>query len=233
LKFVEIVVSDNGIGIPHDQIGMIFDRFYRADNVLRSSDGCGIGLSLVKELVELHHGNVKVTSLSGKGTSFILRLPAEREAYKKDELADAVFEDWHRHSMSVEPQIHENDDENYCSFISDDGEKKDLPSVLIMEDNKDVMRYIRKCISRRYRTLSAYNGEDGLQDALENVPDLVLTDVVMPGMDGFELCRRLKSDERTSHIPVVLLTARAAAGDKIAGLETGADDYIAKPFDPQ
>lgn len=96
-----------------------------------------------------------------------------------------------------------------------------------------MMRYIRKCISQHYRTLSAYSGEDGLQDALENVPDLVLSDVMMPGMDGFELCRTLKSDERTSHIPVVLLTAWASVGDKIAGLETGADDYLAKPFDPR
>ncbi len=231
-NFIEIVVSDNGIGIPQNQIDKIFDRFYRADNVLRSSDGCGIGLSLVKELVELHHGEVQVTSMPGNRTSFKVRFPAEQEAYEKDELAEWVFAHWHQRSIAVE-SIFQESGQNYSSVFSDDGERKDKPSVLIIEDNKDMMRYIRKCISQHYRTLSAYSGEDGLQDALENVPDLVLSDVMMPGMDGFELCRTLKSDERTSHIPVVLLTAWASVGDKIAGLETGADDYLAKPFDPR
>jgi DNA-binding response OmpR family regulator len=205
-------------------------------------EGSGIGLALVKELVELHHGRISVESEVGKGTTFTILLPSDNRHLEEEEekrrRGEGETETSSRFAVpsSQSDQMAFENDEMKSSTIHTRSsiihEKEERPLLLIVEDNQDLLAYIRGYLNDDYRVSDALDGEEGLKEALRIVPDLVLSDVMMPKMDGFELCRKLKTDERTSHIPVVLLTARAAVEDKIEGLETGADDYIAKPFNP-
>ncbi len=225
-----ITVADTGIGIPRDRLDKIFDRFYQVDDsYTREHEGSGIGLALTKELVELHHGKISVQSELNKGTTFTVYLPLGKEHLKPEEMdvklseSSELSESWplEEPSEGCEPSE---------GFIPP-SRRKAIPIVLIIEDNRDMRSYLKDCLASDYRIIEAVDGEDGLQTAIDKIPDLIISDVMMPKMDGFQLCKRLKTDERTSHIPVILLTARAAAADKISGLEYGADDYIVKPFD--
>jgi DNA-binding response OmpR family regulator len=237
---LEIRVQDSGIGIPADRLPHIFDRFYQADDFSNvetlhatSLQGIGIGLALTRELVELHRGEISVESAPGEGTTFTVRLPLGKAHLAAEEIEE-------RGAKSVSS--------NQPSAISDqemlniEGEQAGIdqspnhqiaksPIVLIVEDNPDMRAYLRESLESSYKVLEAEDGEQGLQKGTDRMPDLIISDVMMPKMDGFELCRRLKSNECTSHIPVILLTARADAESKIEGLETGADDYLSKPFD--
>jgi len=220
---VEISVSDTGIGIPPDQLDKVFDRFYQVDqSQTREQEGTGIGLSLTKELVELHKGEIRVTSEPGRGTTFTVVLPLGKRDLKTHDIVEeeeAAVRPYKR-GMIKEPAI-----TSVRESSSDD-----MPTLLIVEDNADMRKYMRTYLDS-YRIIEAVNGEDGVEKAIEAIPDLIISDVMMPRMDGFELCARLKTDEKTSHIPVILLTAKAGTEHKIEGLETGADDYITKPFD--
>jgi len=232
-EFIEITITDTGIGIPAEKLPHIFDRFYQVDSShTRLHEGTGIGLALVKELVELHHGAIDVASAVGKGTTFTVRLPLGKEHLQPEEIvaisvqatrveADAEFSD----IESAETLLKETAS---ATALSDDE-----PIILVVEDHAEMRRYVRNELEPVYRVLEAADGDEGWQTALETIPDLVISDVMMPKMNGYELCSRLKTDERTSHIPVILLTAKAAQLDKLAGLETGADDYLGKPFDRQ
>jgi signal transduction histidine kinase/ligand-binding sensor domain-containing protein/DNA-binding NarL/FixJ family response regulator len=225
-----VSVKDSGIGIPEDKISKIYDRFYQVKSShIKQQEGTGIGLSLTKELVELHKGKIQVKSEEGKGTIFTVILPLGKEYLQPEEIctAEEVNEE-RRDKVYVM-----NDDNMRTMSINDlnSQEKELLPLLLLVEDNYDVRDYIRVSVEKGYRFLEAVDGNDGWEKAVGFTPDLVVSDVMMPGMDGFQLCRKLKSDERTSHIPVILLTARASTQDKIEGLETGADDYIMKPFE--
>jgi signal transduction histidine kinase/DNA-binding response OmpR family regulator/ligand-binding sensor domain-containing protein len=230
-KYVNVIVSDTGIGIPKEKMSKIFDRFYQVDaSHTREQEGTGIGLSLTKELVELHRGKIEVESAEGKGTTVTISLPLGKEHLKPEEISES------------------QKDEEKVSFIPTESlffdetstEKLDLdliretekPLLLIVEDNSDVRKYIRDNLIKDYRILEAIDGEDGWNKSVEQIPDLIVSDVMMPKMDGFQLCKKIKTDERTSHIPVILLTAKAAKQDKIEGYEIGADDYIMKPFQP-
>jgi signal transduction histidine kinase/DNA-binding response OmpR family regulator/streptogramin lyase len=229
--YVKIKISDNGIGIKKERLDKIFDRFYQVDGShTRESEGTGIGLSLTKELVELHKGNIEVESEYGKGTTFKVLLPlgkahlkpeeiVKRESAQKTDLTETEFE-----LIAEREKVKEKSE---IDLIID----TQKPLLLIVEDNSDVRKYITSHLEKEYRILEAPNGEEGLKEALGHIPDLIISDVMMPKMDGFELCEKIKTDERTSHIPVILLTAKATDKDKIAGYETGADDYIMKPFD--
>jgi len=230
-KRVEIIVADEGIGIPQDKLENIFDRFYQVDSShSREHEGTGIGLALTKELVELHKGTIDVESAEGEGTTFIIRLPLGNSHLKPEEICDKNRDNGKEIIIpQATPVLDEKDDTNktVINLITD----QDKHLLLIVEDNTDVRNYIEGHLKKDYRILTAINGEEGVNKALEHIPDLVVSDVMMPKVDGYELCEKIKTDERTSHIPVILLTAKASSQDKIEGLETGADDFIMKPFD--
>jgi len=221
---IAIAVSDTGPGIAPEHLPHIFDRFYRVDET-HTTEGTGIGLALIKELVELHHGTITVESTPGKGSVFTVVLPVEKSAYKPDEISETPSEQEGHEHIEVAAPLLESD--TLPSRISAEGK----PSVLVVEDNSDLRVYIREYLERDYAVYEAGDGNEGYDAAVEIVPDLVISDIMMPGMDGIELCRALKQDVRTSHVPVILLTARAGTDSKIEGLETGADDYVTKPFD--
>ncbi len=230
---VVISVSDTGSGIAEDRLPHIFDRFYQADDTYKADqEGTGIGLALTKELVELHHGEIKVKSEAGSGSCFGVYLPiGDKHLTDGEKLENkSTIKNTEYRIDNIEKLTTENRQLKIENSIKSDPDK---PILLIVEDNTDLRIYIRGQLEDEYNILEAKDGEQGFSRAIENIPDLVLSDVMMPKMDGFELCKKLKTDERTSHIPVILLTARASMESKIEGLETGADDFITKPFDPQ
>lgn len=243
--FVSLSISDTGPGIPPNKLTHIFDRFYQADdNYTKDQEGSGIGLALTKELVELHHGKIIVKSLLDMGTTFTVFLPLGKDHLNSDEMPGSYSPNGYRDrevktadtenfrdDSEIEQILESNDQE---VLIDDDTEKEDSkPLLLIVEDNDDLRSYIRSYLTDDYRIIEAIDGEMGLEKSIEKIPDLVISDVMMPKMDGMEFCNKLKTDERTSHIPIILLTAKAAMEDKLEGLETGADDFLTKPFDPK
>jgi len=230
-----ISITDTGHGIQPTHLPHIFDRFYQADDSdTRFQEGSGIGLALTKELVELHHGRIEVTSQAGEGTMFTIYLPLGKEHLREEEMDNSLKSSVL--SLQSETEIHKQVPETRRleneTWNTEHGTRKDAPLLLIIEDNKDMRYYLRNVLEGSYRLLEAENGKSGVTIATEKIPDLVISDVMMPEMDGYEVCRILKTDERTSHIPVILLTAKAAMENKLEGLETGADDFITKPFQP-
>lgn len=216
-----IIVSDSGKGIKEELIKNLFTRFHQLE--ADTHEGSGIGLALTKELVELHNGEISVASEEGKGTTFTVTIPTISSAYSP---IDFIQDDQSVKKSAIPParDITSNDQE----FLPT--EQESAPILLIVEDNIDVRNYISKVFNDSYQIKTAENGEEGLKAALKLVPDLIISDLMMPKMDGVGLCKQLKTDERTSHIPVILLTAKASIESKIEGLHTGADDYLTKPF---
>lgn len=210
-------VEDNGIGIAPEKQAYIFDRFYQADpSSTRKTEGAGIGLALTKDLITLLKGSIEVQSTLGKGTLFTVRLPITNQASNENELL-------------VNPVLTE-DAPVVLNLESFNTNEKEHPLLLIVEDNIDVAQYIASCVMDSYKIIFSKNGKEGIEQALEGIPDIIISDVMMPEADGFELCETLKNDERTSHIPIILLTAKATVEDRITGLRRGADAYLAKPF---
>ncbi|MEM1127006.1 MAG: tetratricopeptide repeat protein [Bacteroidota bacterium] len=229
----QIVVADTGPGIAEEHLPHLFDRFYQVERAAtRSHEGSGIGLALVKEVVELHGGTVQVESTVGFGTRFLIDLPLlpdpSGDAMPVDvfEPSPSAYEDRVLPPVDALPVLPERN-----------GEPIDAPAdaamVLVIEDNADMRAYIRAHLEDAFVVAEADNGRSGVERALDLVPDLVLSDVMMPEMDGFAVCQTLKMDTRTSHIPVVLLTAKADVAHRIAGYEQGADGYLAKPFNAE
>ena len=225
--FVEIRVSDTGVGIPEDQIDKVFDRFHQVEKRPNHS-GTGIGLALTKELVELHHGHIAVDSAVGKGTTFIVKLPLGNEHLTAEEIVETVASD---QLLVISEQSTEPGIQRPPSGDQQPTTNNGLPVLLIVDDNADMRAYMRGYLEEYYRIVEAEDGAQGINQTHKHIPDLIISDVMMPEMDGFELCGKLKSDARTSHVPVILLTARASGESKVEGLETGADDYLTKPFD--
>lgn len=209
---IRIAVSDSGIGIAPDKLDKIFDRFYQADMPEHIvNQGSGIGLSITKEFVKIHEGTITAESEMGKGSMFVVELP--------------VFEVRHTVNEEILPfRVQDAEQEN------EETQAHNLPSLLLIEDNEDFRYYLRDNLKDIYRIYEAKDGREGLAKTLSLLPDLIVSDVMMPVMDGIELCRKIKNDSRVSHIPVVLLTARSKEEQKLEGLECGADDYITKPF---
>ncbi len=229
---VNIRVSDTGIGIPSDKLPRIFDRFYQVDNThTRHQEGTGIGLALTKELVDLHKGTIAVESEEGKGTVVTVRIPLGKRHLELDEIQGNVGTEKDDSPTELEPVSSAS--WSTASLVTELDGGSDQPMVLLIEDNSDVRYYIRSILDGTCRLLESGEGTDGWNKANDHLPDIIVSDVMMPGMDGFELCRKLKTDERTSHIPVILLTAKATVQDKIEGFETGADAYLMKPFDSE
>ena len=233
--WAEITVADTGIGIPKDKLEKVFDRFYQVDNALvHSQRGTGLGLHLAKELTELHRGYIQIASTEGKGTTFAVGLPLGRERFSDNEIVDSVpggidAGDESREIFSESTATDERNEQTVTTGLSPGSPS--APLVLIIEDDREVRRYVREYLENDYRILEAADGVEGLDSAVASSPELVISDIMMPRMDGVELCKRLKNNLATSHIPVILLTARAAGEDKLEGLESGADDYIIKPFE--
>lgn len=222
--YLKMALKDSGPGIAPEKLPYIFDRFYQADDSsTRTQEGTGIGLALTKELVVLMDGEISVKSEPNAGTTFSVLLPILRELPLSNKPSAPS-------RIEVEPVIDatlEIPDES--PLISDTS----LPILLIIEDNKDVLLYIQQILAANYQVYTAENGAEGVRQAMELIPDIIISDVMMPIMDGYEVCENLKQDERTSHIPIVLLTAKATQDDRIRGLKYGADAYLAKPFDKE
>ena len=227
---VEISISDTGIGIPKKQLDKIFDRFYQVDqNISSEIQGTGVGLSLTKELVELHKGKILVESEEGKGSIFNILLPLGKDHLLPDEIVEIKEQ-----KEKIIPGFDSSFDEAIKNTVTIDSfENVFTPSLLIIEDNPDLRKYVTKILTDYYKILEACDGEEGLKKSFEIIPDLIISDIMMPKMNGFQLCKALKSDSRTSHIPIILLTAKATLKDKIEGIETGADEYLMKPFEAE
>ncbi|MFZ1369172.1 MAG: ATP-binding protein, partial [Ferruginibacter sp.] len=228
-----IKVKDTGIGIPESQQQHIFDRFYQLDNShTRKTEGTGIGLALTKELVKLMEGEITVKSPptgANKGSEFTVVLPLKRITAATENLIYPETKDA-RHPITILPiAIGTTGTKANGIDMDEEMQRKEKPLILLVEDNADVVAYTASCLPD-YRLAVGQDGREGFEIASEIIPDLVITDVMMPFVDGFELCKQLRSDERTSHIPIIMLTAKADIESKMEGLEKGADAYLEKPF---
>ncbi|MCB9040888.1 MAG: response regulator [Lewinellaceae bacterium] len=228
--YIQLTVKDSGIGIEAGQLEHIFDRFYQVDaSATRFQGGTGIGLSLVKELVELQNGTVAVSSTVGEGTAFtvmlpVLLAPTETNGIPAPEEAEVVP------PFMAFP---DTPTENGRGILKDQNKAEKL-ELLIVEDHPDMRAYIRSCINASvYNITEAGDGQEGIEKAREIIPDLIISDVMMPKKDGFALTRAIRDHLATSHIPLILLTARASLESRLKGLERGADAYLTKPFSPQ
>jgi signal transduction histidine kinase/DNA-binding response OmpR family regulator/streptogramin lyase len=221
-RIAKVSICDSGIGISKENQPKIFNRFFQVDDSSkRNYGGSGIGLSLVKELTTLHGWQINLNSAEGEGTEFVIEIPLlthdelkENKVGLFDELKDENENLEEQNNLAIEPQT-----------------SKAKPIVLLVEDSGDVRNYVEGLLKQDYNVLQAENGLAGFEIATNNLPDLIISDVMMPIMDGFELCKKIKTDWKTSHIPLILLTAKATHQSKLDGLETGADDYLTKPFD--
>ncbi len=235
---VEIKIKDTGVGIHSDSLLHIFNRFYQVDGSnTREHEGTGIGLALTKELVELHNGQITVTSKEGEGTEFIIYLPFVDLKTEAEQPVEVTSE-----KISMDYDFETIEKEQVSGF-ADTLSKIQNPSkgqaesgiqhpeiILIVEDNTDVRTYIREQLENDYMVIEGCNGEEGIRNAQIEIPDLIITDVMMPKMDGYQFSKNIRKDQKTSHIPIIMLTAKAGLDDKIEGLETGIDDYLTKPF---
>ena len=230
---VVIAVKDSGNGISKEEQERIFDRFYQADNRNKAIHvGTGIGLALTKSIIQLHHGTIEVESELNEGSCFIVKLPKTRDCFEKD--TEVVFLE----SPEKEPMVQENtipdenfmkkDDSTFETPLIDEWEGK--RKVLLVEDNVELLQVLKEIFSSLYQVVTAANGEEGLKQAFAEVPDLIVSDVMMPVMTGTEMCLKIKNNINLCHIPVVLLTALDTVDQNIEGLRRGADDYITKPF---
>ena len=216
---LEIKIADTGIGISDVDKEHIFERFYQADHKgVEETTGNGIGLSLVRDFVTLHEGEVKVFDNIGMGSVFVIQFPVKHVETQ----------------VQLPPEtgisIGEEEDKEIKEETKEEAERKDFPLLLIVDDNEDFRIFMRYSLELQYRVRLAVNGKEAWEMMQEELPDLVISDVMMPQMDGNELCRLIKQDKRTAHIPVILLTARQNTEAKLEGLQTGADDYVTKPF---
>ncbi|OJJ14115.1 hypothetical protein BKI52_44120 [marine bacterium AO1-C] len=223
-KRIEVAIKDTGIGIPEKALPHIFDRFYQVDgSSTRSHAGTGIGLALVKELVELHEGQIKASSVPNEGTTFFVRLPWTEPKESIGLVEDSVSGQTH------EPPVVSLD----ASPIVPEASVREQNTVLVVEDNEELRKFLCAELMPTYHVVEAAHGAEGIDQATKVVPDLIVSDVMMPQIDGLEMVSTLKQNPLTSHIPIILLTAKASFESKIAGLEIGSDDYLTKPFSPK
>lgn len=231
---VHVSVSDTGVGIPEDQLTSVFDRFYRVENTGgRSQEGTGIGLSMVKELVKLHHGTITVNSILHKGSTFTVSIPVGKDHLNQQQIVESGMEhSAFRHSTAFV--------EEAMKWIPSQTQPVETPlpvvehddrnTVLLADDNADMRDYVRRLLSDQFRVITAKDGEEAYQKMLEYRPDLLLSDIMMPRLDGFGLLTKVRSHPDLKTVPVIFLSARAGEEAKVEGLDAGADDYLVKPF---
>ncbi|MEO9967273.1 MAG: two-component regulator propeller domain-containing protein [Reichenbachiella sp.] len=230
---VTLIVKDDGIGIPEDEMEYIFNRYYRVrDAKNKKSKGTGIGLSLTKELVELHSGEIDLESRENEGSIFTVHLKKGTDHLNPEDFSNGESEYKYENQ-----ELFKSDQQANVQSLTDSLEnledQEKMPLVLIIEDNNDIRGYIKQILEPDYRIIESDNGLDGAELAMERIPDLIISDIMMPGLDGFEVCKKVKEDMKTSHIPVILLTAKASNDSALEGFEKGADYYITKPFNPK
>ncbi|WP_299435518.1 hybrid sensor histidine kinase/response regulator transcription factor [uncultured Aquimarina sp.] len=222
----EISVSDTGPGLKKEQLDKIFERFYQVDNLNKwYYGGTGIGLEVVRSFVELHKGKVEVDSIVDEGTTFSVILPLGKKHFSESEI---VLDDEDSDVLLKTKFISNVHNQNLENKIEEEQKSNRL---LIVEDNIELRNYLKTELSNNYKVFDAKNGNEGLEIAKKEVPDIIITDVIMPEMDGFEFCSNIKKDLKTSHIPILMLTAKTMADDRLKGIESGADVYLSKPFD--
>ncbi len=219
-RYVEIAVSDSGIGIDPDKIEKIFDRFYRIENEITGAvAGAGIGLHLCRTLVTLHHGTISARNHVGAtGCEFIIRLPAGADHLTAEELQAVTARMAPGYEVPVTPLSDKNVSKN----------RSDI-TVAVVEDDVDVREYLRHELSEKYNVITFANGNEALENIIADAPEIVISDVMMPGLDGLSLCRKIKQNPNINHIPVILLSAKVENEDRMTGLQAGADSYMSKP----
>lgn len=224
----EIIVKDTGKGIEPTDLEKIFDRFYRGkDDSVSNISGTGIGLSFVKELVSLHGGTIHATSDGKKGSIFTMVLPQQESLENSIALSKESFE-----------MINQNNEQTINSESMEENtnqeiKEQELPIILVVDDEVDIQQYVYEILAPSFKVLTASNGKEGIEIALETIPDLIVSDIMMPEVDGLELCKTLKSHQSTSHIPIILLTALSDMTHHVQGIREGADVYLPKPFNSQ
>lgn len=230
--FMRLEISDSGIGIPEADLAHIFDRFYQSDNAALTT-GTGIGLSLVKQYAEMHGGRVSVRSEVNRGTTFLVEIPMKQPLPEEAQAAGADTKTGEacgaqKGKAEAQETAPSRKQAEQAGSSATDAEKK--KTVMVVDDNADFRNYMTDELGRHYRVIEASDGADCLKKLAETEPDVLVCDVMMPNMDGFEVTRRIKSNIETSHIPIILLTARTSDDIRLEGYETGADAYLTKPF---
>lgn len=230
-QIVTISVKDSGVGIKENILPLIFDRFYQVDSSkTRNYSGTGIGLAIAKELVELHKGTITVNSEEGVGTEFLITLPLSEK--QDQEISQQIIQS-NKELVNFTEEIIDKDSLIGLSNVHNNPEnitKINSQIILLVEDNFDVRSYVKDELIGEYQIIEAEDGLVGMNKAETNIPDLIITDVMMPKLDGYQFCKEIRKNEKTSHIPIIMLTAKASFDDKIEGLETGIDAYLTKPF---
>lgn len=238
---IELSVSDTGVGIPEDQINKIFDRFHRVENIEgRSQEGTGIGLAMVKELVKFHQGFINVESKLGKGSTFTVSVPVGKEHLPSNKIltSPTVSSTSNYTNTFIQEALKwlPPEEKQSGQFINDvdnintSDKNKIKPKVLLADDNADMRQYMQRLLSGQFNVITAVNGEDAFQKLMQHKPALLLSDIMMPKLDGFGLLKKVRSHVETKNIPVIFLSARAGEEAKVEGMEAGADDYLIKPF---
>lgn len=236
---IEFSVSDTGVGIPTDQIDKIFDRFHRIDNIGgRSQEGTGIGLSMVKELVSIHHGTITVDSHPGKGSTFAVTIPSGKEHLAGEKIIEVPVSISSYADAFVHEALSWNSADIKSNTIADKVTAEEISNltrtkkftVLLADDNSDMRNYVKRLLSDHFHVLTAVDGEDAYGKTIQHRPDLLLSDIMMPKLDGFGLLERIRNHPDLKTLPVILLSARAGEEAKVEGLNAGADDYLVKPF---
>lgn len=238
-EYVEITVTDNGIGLDKNKIERIFERFYQIDNDLTKSNfGTGIGLHLSRSLVELHHGIILAENREdAPGSRFIIRIPLGSAHLRKDELEDVEAMTDKPRPIMIKPQKPDFEEEDFEEEEDTDHKKPGKAAkrirILIAEDEEEISSYLKEELEGEYRIVTCKNGKEAYETVLADTPDLVISDIMMPEMDGLSLCRKIKQNTNVNHVPVVLLTAKSKPEDTMEGMATGADAYIVKPFNTE
>ena len=224
-RWLKIQVKDNGPGIPEDQLEKIFERYYQVENGSATRNlGTGIGLYFAKTLAEMHHGYIKAANrTTSAGASFTLVIPVSASSYAETEKVKV--------DASKQPRLDVTKIKFEAAEEMDDMENR--KTVLVVDDDADIIHYLRELLSTKYKVISSFNADDAYTLIKEHAPDVVISDVVMPGKTGYDLCRKIRENIQMSHIPVILLTAKAMVEDQVQGLDCGADAYVTKPFEPQ
>ncbi|WP_299898375.1 ATP-binding protein [uncultured Aquimarina sp.] len=217
-NWLNLEIKNTGSGLSKEQLNRIFDRFYQVDE---NKEGSGIGLTLVKELVELHKGSIEVDSKLNKWTCFSIKIPISNDVYLKEEILNAELNENKNLQIHLDPSL---------PIKSNKISSEDVPVLLIVEDNVDLTKILKEAFENSFNVVIANNGQNGVELALEYIPDIIISDIMMPVKDGVTLTKELKNNESTSHIPVILLTAKVGEENELMGIETGANDYIYKPF---
>ncbi|WP_418263628.1 hybrid sensor histidine kinase/response regulator transcription factor [Flavobacterium faecale] len=230
-EYAIIKVVDEGIGIDKEDIVSVFERFYQVkkeSNAIQA--GSGLGLAYTKRLVEIHKGNIDIQSTIEKGTTFTISIPISKKVYEEDSILENQPKQYNFSFIKNEIKDFKDILSESSNIVKTVKHKKEIQTILIVEDNKDLREYLFGYFQNYYNVLTANNGEEGLSTALEMGPDLIISDLMMPKLNGIEMCKKIKNDMTTSHIPVIILTAKAGIENEKEGLETGADEFVLKPF---